>query len=955
MTTPKKKLIEVALPLEAINAASSREKSIRHGHPSTLHLWWARRPLAACRAVLFGQLVDDPSAWPERFPTAADQQRERARLHRLIETLVTWEASTDEHVLDAARFEIARSLAWGRGEEPPTKPADVRAYLLEHSSPVYDPFCGGGSIPLEAQRLGLKAIASDLNPVAVMITKALVEFPPKFAGLPPVNPDARAEGVNGTWQKKGAEGLAEDVRWYGRWMRDEAERRIGHLYPKAKLPDGGEATVIAWLWARTVKSPNPAARGARVPLVASFMLSTKSEKEVWVEVIRDGDAPDGYCFAVRTRAEHGKPPAEATDGTVNRRGARCALTDVPIPFSYIRTEGKAGRMGVRLFAVVAEGQRSRVYLSPTDEHVEAAAKAEPEWRPDQPLPDNPRDFKTPNYGLTTFGDLFTDRQLVALTTFSDLVGEARAKVLADARAAGRAPDPTPLAEGGSGAQAYADAVAVYLGLVASKEAVFVTTQARWRAGEGKSAPGFGRQALPMVWDFTEVNPFAEAGGELLGIVKAASGVLSRFPIVQGSYATQADATQGTPEDGVFINTDPPYYDNIGYADLSDYFYVWMRRSMRHLFPQEFSTVLVPKAGELVATPYRFDGGANEAERFFLDGMTAAIGHLNRSSINGVPVTIYYAFKQSEIEREGVVSTGWATFLEGVVRSGFQVDGTWPVRTENRTRQIAMGTNALASSIVLVCRKRADAAPTVSRAEFLRALRRELPPALATLQQAAIAPVDMAQASIGPGMAVFSRYAAVLEADDAPMTVKTALALINQFLDEYLAEQEGEFDSHSRFAITWFEQHGFAEGKYGEAEVLAQARDVAVAGVVAAGLIRAGGGKVRLLRRDELDQAWDIRTDDRVTVWECCQHLIRRHDGEGVDGAARLLKSMGHYGELARDLAYRLFQLCERKKWAEEARAYNALVVAWPDIVKRLDEVSADPLPGRDGRQAEFAL
>src|ERR1700688_1148083 len=302
---PRKKLIEVSIPLEAINVASAREKAIRHGHPSTLHLWWARRPLAACRAVLFAQLVDDPSSWPDRFPTENDQDAERKRLHKVIERLVPWEASNDEAILNEARWEIARSVAWGQGEEPP--PNDdgkaILDYLQTKAPPVYDPFCGGGSIPLEAQRLGLRAYGSDLNPVAVLISKALVEIPPKFAGKPPVNPKAQAElKRGGKWNGKGAQGLAEDVRYYGQWMRDEAEKRIGHLYPKAKLPDGSEATVIAWLWARTVRSPDPAARGAMVPLVSSFMLSTKDSKKTWVEPVIDPAAPEGYRFEVKTGA-----------------------------------------------------------------------------------------------------------------------------------------------------------------------------------------------------------------------------------------------------------------------------------------------------------------------------------------------------------------------------------------------------------------------------------------------------------------------------------------------------------------------------------------------------------------------------------------------------------------------------------------------------------------------------
>ena len=809
----RKKLIEIALPLEAINAASAREKAIRHGHPSTLHLWWARRPLAACRAVLFSQLVDDPSSWPERFPTEDDQRRERERLHRLIERLVPWEASNDERVLDEARFEIARSLAWGRGEEPPPakNPEAVRKYLLEHAPPVYDPFCGGGSIPLEAQRLGLRAYGSDLNPVAVMITKALVEFPPKFAGLPPVNPESRKKLANGgAWNAKGAQGLAEDVRYYGRWMRDEAKKRIGHLYPDVELPDGSKATVIAWLWARTVACPNPACR-ARMPLVGSFFLSTKSGKQAWVEPQIDRALqPPKITFRIASgnpdpeRSKQlalGSGYAGKSAGKKAKAAFRCvACGQGPVKGDYIDKEAGAGRMAAMPLAVVAEGKRGRVYLEPVAEEIDAVLrsthqyicsnKLEKEFPAQECRGTFASNAQGRRYCFKTFADYFTPRQLVALTTFSDLVLEARTKALEDARAAGMAPDPTPLADGGTGAQAYADALAVYLAFGVDKASTRNCSLTIWEPGMGRLAGAMGRQALPMQWAYAETNPLAGAGGDIAGTAVSVAEVIEQVGFGCAVEVSTANAADGPPPPGnTIVVTDPPYYDNISYADLSDFFYVWLRPILRDIAPRELATVLVPKSEELVATPYRFNS-KGEAERFFMDGMARAIAKMASATIEAAPVTIYYAFKQAEIEKEGVVSTGWASFLEAILEAGFQVDGTWPMRTE-ATNALKKSVNALASSIVLVCRKRPAEAPSLTRGEFLRALRAELPAALHTLQEAAIAPVDMAQASIGPGMAVFSRYKEVLEADDRPMSVREALRIINAELDEYLARQEGE--------------------------------------------------------------------------------------------------------------------------------------------------------------------
>ena len=940
-----KKLIEVALPLDAINKACAREKSIRHGHPSTLHLWWARRPLAAARAVIFSQMVDDPSAHPDLFKTEQAQETERQRLFRIIEDLVIWENTTNETVLQAARDEIWKS--WRR-----TCAANLdhpRAKELFNGTVLpafHDPFAGGGALPLEAQRLGLESYASDLNPVAVLINKAMIEIPPKFAGRAPVNPDARNTKELIVRQWRGAQGLAEDVRHYGQWMRDEAQKRIGHLYPQIEVTDemikvrpdlkkyvGQKLTVIAWLWARTVKSPNPAFATVDVPLASTFMLSTKEGKEAYVEpVIENG----GYRFSVKV----GKPKdAEgAKNGTsAGKRAAfKCVMSGTPLSYDYIRAEGQAARMGARLMAIVAEGDRGRVYLAPTPEMEAVALTAKPEWRPDVALPVNPRDFKTPNYGLMTFADLFTPRQLVALTTFSGLVGEAREIIKRDALVAGMSKDGKALNDGGVGAAAYADAVGVYLAFALDKVVDRGSSLGRWDPTPTQSGiiNTFSRQALPMTWDFAESNPLGDASGNYRGAVDlVAKALLSASLTAVSGHAAQDDAAAQVVSMNKVISTDPPYYDNIGYADLSDFFYVWLRRSQHSAFPDLFATLAVPKAEELVATPYRH-GSKEKAETFFLDGMTQAMHRLAEQAHAAFPVTIYYAFKQAESDGgDGTTNTGWDTFLAAVIEAGFAISGTWPMRTELGNRMIGSGTNSLASSIVLVCSPRSATAPTATRREFITALKSELPQALAHLQRGNIAPVDLAQAAIGPGMAVYTRYAKVLDAEGKRLTVREALAIINQTLDEALAEQEGDFDADSRWALVWFDQSGFAEGEYGVAEQLSKSKNTSVSGMVEAVIIESKRGKVRLLRPTELPANWDPATDTRLTAWETVHHLIRALDSGGEVAAAALLAKLGTNAEIARELCYRLYTMCERKKRSAEALAYNGLVQCWPELLK----------------------
>lgn len=937
--TPKK-LIEVALPLDAINEASAREKSIRHGHPSTLHLWWARRPLAAARAVIFAQMVNDPGYQQgDGFKYGVNKEKaaiERERLFKIIEDLVKWENTNNEEVLSRARAEIWRS--WRETcELNKDHPQAAELFNPEKLPAFHDPFAGGGALPLEAQRLGLESYASDLNPVAVTINKAMIEIPPKFAGRPPVGPrlkeDKQAK-LSEDWS--GAKGLAEDVRRYGAWMREEAKKRIGHLYPPVEVtqemvlerPDlkpylGEKLTVIAWIYARTVKSPNPAFSHADVPLASTFILSSKAGKEAYVEPVIDGDT---YRFKVKT----GSPPEKAQNGTTagKRGGFYCLLSGSPMDYGYIREEGSNGRMAAKLMAIVADGARGRVYLNPTEDHEKVINDAVPEWMPETPLHGKCR-VNVSNYGMDVYGDLFTPRQLVALTTFSDLVSDAITKVRADAIATGMANDGVGLAAGGTGAQAYAEAVGVYLAFAEDKCSDYWSSICTWHNSGEKMRNTFGRQAIPMTWDYAEANPMCESSGNWMAMVDWSWKALAHTPASHNGFALQADAQTQNISSSKLVSTDPPYYDNIGYADLSDFFYVWLRKSLRPIFPNLFATVAVPKAEELVATAYRH-GGKAEAEKFFLDGMTSAMHSLAVQAHPSFPVTIYYAFKQSESDDEsGTSSTGWETFLEAVLRAGFALTGTWPMRTELGNRMISSGTNALASSIVLVCRKRSDDAVTVSRREFLRELNAALPQALLDMTRGGVnspvAPVDLSQAIIGPGMAIFSQYAAVLEADGKPMSVRTALQLINRFF------AEDDFDHDTQFCLHWFDSVGWASGKFGDADVLARAKGTSVGGLVEAGVAESSGGNLRLLRWAELPSDWTPETDTRLPIWEALHHLIRALNQDGESAAGSLLARIPGKAESIRSLAYRLYTLCERKGWAEEARAYNELVTAWNGI------------------------
>jgi putative DNA methylase len=799
--------------------------------------------------------------------------------------------------------------------------------------------------------------------VAVTINKAMIEIPPKFAGRAPGGPALESEkgtGKKGTrdafeeWP--GARGLAEDVRRYGAWMRAEAEKRIGHLYPKievtaemvAERPDlkpyqGEKLTVIAWLWARTVRSPNPAFAEVEVPLASTFVLSSKEGKQAYVQpVIEGGD----YRFTVRV----GEPDDAAEAGTKAKgRGANflCLMSGTPISGDYIKTEGKAGRMGARLMAIVAEGVRGRIYLGPTEAHETIGANAMPLWKPDVEFFQQALGFRVGNYGMTCWSHLFTPRQLVALETFSDLIQGATSRCEQDALASGMPDDGFGLSQQGNGAKAYSEAVGVYLGLGISRLADAQNALCQWGPSADQTQHLFRRQAIPMVWDFSESSVFSNAAGDFVTSIGSMCRAIDKSSAGLAGFVAHADAQTQTISTNKVVSTDPPYYDNIGYADLSDFFYVWLRKSLRPIYPDLYATVEVPKAEELVATPGRH-GTKSEAENFFLVGMTQAMHKIAVQAHPSFPVTIYYAFKQTDTDViNGTHSTGWETFLQAVLKAGFSITGTWPMRTERDARSRGIGSNALASSIVLVCRQRAKDAPTIGRRAFIRELNAALPDALDEMTRGGVnspvAPVDLSQAIIGPGMAIFSQYSAVLEADGSQMSVKTALQLINRFL------AEDDFDHDTQFCLAWFEQQGWATGKFGDADVLARAKGTSVSGLADAGVLDSSGGHLRLLRWAELDATWSPEADVRTPVWEALHQLIRALNRDGESAAGALLARMPARAEPIRALAYRLYTLCERQGWAEEARAYNELVTAWGSVETAAAE------SGPVGQQTQFDL
>ena len=875
--------------------------------------------------------------------TKEDAQKERERLFGIIRELVKWENTNNEEILKIARKEIRKS--WSETCE---MNKGVAGFDPDKLPAFHDPFAGGGAIPLEAQRLGLESYATDLNPVAVMINKASIEIPSRFSGRAPVGPIIKgdqvdARGIDG-WSS--THGLAEDIRRYGYWMKKEAQAKIGHLYPKVLIDEkivahrkdlekylGRELTVISWIWARTVKSPNPAFSDSHVPLVSSYILSSKKGKEAYVSPeVNQGN----YTFNVFA----GIPEdiKEAKKGTKTSRGAnfKCLLSETPISSDYIKDEGKANRLSAKLMAVVLEGDRERVYLAPSQEMEEIALNVETTWKPNTPLPNDPRNFWVVNYGLDTFGDLFTPRQLSALKTFVDIIKQVKEKVTSDAINSGWANDDVSIESGGSGAKAYGEAVSVYLSFLVGQMANHNSTICGWNSTNAQMRSVFSKQSISMTWDYAESNIFCNSSGSFQNLYERLIKGLFALPANSNGFAKQESALKPTISPSRIISTDPPYYDNIAYADLSDFFYIWFRACLRDIFPDICNSISTPKEEELTALPYR-RGGKDNAEQFFLSGMKKALTNIKESSTDSYPVTLYYAFKQSDTTEDGTTSAGWVTFLEAIIGAGFIISGTWPLRSERRGRMISIGTNALASSIVLVCEKRDQEAISISRREFLRELTDELPDALDAMiggkeGASPIAPVDLAQAAIGPGMAVFSRYSGILEADGSKVSVHDALVLINKSIDEYFSEAEGEMDSDTRFCIDWFQTYGFTQAEFGQADVLARAKGTTVDGLAYAGVLESGGGKVRLFRYSEYPEDWNPLKDNRLPVWEALHQLIRALREGGESEAGKLLGLMADRMEPIRQLAYRLYTLCERKGWAEEARAYNELIASWHGTV-----------------------
>lgn len=908
-----KKLIEVALPLEAINKESAREKSIRHGHPSTLHLWWARRPLAAARAVIWASIIDDPSSHPELFPDEESQVKERQRLFSIIEKMVVWDNMSNEEVMETARKEIMKAT----NNNPPS---------------LLDPFAGGGTIPSEAQRLGLVANAHDLNPVAVMINKATIEIPPKFVGNKPVNPNSEnLLSVGGSWS--GIHGMIEDVLYYGNWIKEKAYEEIGHMYPLVEVPKeqgGGKTNAVAWIWAHTVKCPNPAC-GCEMPLANGFTLSKKKGNEAYVEPILDSHAKK---ITYGLRMGGGKP----TNEPKLSRGAnfRCVLCGEATTPDYIKTEALSGRMGSTLIGIIGEGKKKRVFAAPNEEQILAANVEKPLEYPTGKLSDDRRALWTPLYGLDTFDKLFTNRQLITMTTLSRLVKDVQPIIETDAIKAGLKDDHVSLASGGYGAKAYSEAIAIYLGFAVDREANYCSSQNGWSGDFIIQV--FGRQGIPMAWDYAESNPFSNSTGNFSGAVKWVADAMENLPVNAQGIARQHDAQSDCGLRNIMISTDPPYYDNIGYADLSDYFYIWMRNSLRDIYPELFGTMLVPKAEELVAIPYRFDGDSSKAKAFFENGMLETCKMLHRYANEDYPISIYYAYKQSDTDKdEKTASTGWETMLSAIIEAGLTITGTWPIHTERETG-LKAHVNALASSIVLICRKRSENAPQTTRRNLVGALRRELRPALKKLQESNIAPVDLAQSAIGPGMSVFSQYRRVLEADGTKMSVRSALQIINEEVDLYFNEQIGSMDSASRFCVDLYTQCAYNDIRYGEAEVLATAKGTSIPMMASHGVLYAKGGVLHLVERNDLPERVDTNESN---IWLLTQQLTLAMAKGGVNACAEIVAAMfGSNAEYAKDLAYRLYTIAERKGWATEAYAYNNLVVAWPDIQSRAAELKA---------------
>ena len=927
----RRKLIETDWPLNDISRQSVKEKALTHGHPQTLHRWWARRPLAACRAALFASIVDDPGDCYDEFPDEEAVSRKRRSLNDLITQLVQWKRTDDKspsnrELMGKVRYEIARSIARNHGDTLPETTEEAETYLTENRNlaTVYDPFCGGGSVPHEAQRLGLDAIASDQNPVAVLITKALVQFSHPYVNRHPINSEAnKLEARDGrrrpkrpvTW--RGASGLADDLRFYGKWILNKARERIGHFYPDVDIPGGSTATTTAWIWANTITCSNVACR-ATIPLLKSYQLTAKGEKH-WVKPSVSPLEGTVEFSVQRTKVGVPEQPTMRGDSVV------CLACDQPSPLDYVREEARSKRLGTQMMAIVSHSGPNRHFAAPTENHIDKAMSARPDFGfvPSGSLPSEALGFSIQNYGFTQWRDLYTNRQLLTITTLSMLIDEVVEIIVRD-----------------GGEQAYAETIKTYLALALGRTAETNCRFTRWVNTGDKVAGVFGRQTLNMVWDFAEPNIFSNRTQCWTNQVNWVAKVLERLPkdTVPGNvYLGDASSPSQAISDAIVI-TDPPYYDNIGYADLSDFFYVWLRPLLKDIHPKLFTGISVPKHNQIVAAPL-FD----DPRQHFADRLSQALVRIHDSSAREYPSSIFYAYRQKENGNADSSLTGWHAMLDSLVKAGFKVVGTWPIRTEHSGRLRSQKSNALATSVLLVCRRRHEDAPITTRGNFIAELEAELPQALDRLTRYNhIEPLDLEQAAIGPGMEVYSKYRSVETNKGEPVDVIEALQCINRVIADYIDREEGELvgdlDAPTQFCLSWVKQHGFQQGESGQAEMLAKPKGVTIDGLRdELRLLDARAGRMRIIDYNEYEPEVRIkRVSLESSIWEGCMlmaHNFGAVKGKRVHGAAQVYSRMGTNAEKVERLARILFDRFERRSESVHSRVFNDIVASWQDIVR----------------------
>lgn len=868
--TPRKKLIEVALPLEAINAACKADKDRKTGHIRNIHKWFAPMPLPALRALIFASVVDAPESEDDL----------EVLLGEVADLVESGPVPPPATILASARNRVRESL---RG-------TDLR---------ILDPFCGGGSTLVEAQRLGLPAEGSDLNPIPVLIATSLTSIPPRHRGTRSLTNPALVASP------ESLDGFLEDVRHYAHRIRSRVLDETGAMYPTA--PNGDR--VIYWWWAHAVPSPDPAFRGCLTPLTTTWWLSRRSGEQC--HLVPHADASNRTMrFSIANSGE----AAEASK-------SRCLFSDSPISYEYVREQAQRGHLHHMLLAYASDGQAGRKYWIPDEMSANAADVAAPTDLPELDIPENGLGVSVGNYSVKAWSQLFTPRQQLMLRAFSAAIADLPRAIKAD-----------------GGSEDYAKDVTTVIGLCFGKLVQASSTIVRLNVRKGpspKAEPAFARGDIQLNWDFAETNPFGGSVGDWNQVVTTslrAYGLVDSTGPAAAVYQADARGAGERHPGHYLIVSDPPYFAAIGYADLSEYFYYWLRMALRDVHPQLLSTLGVPKTTELIASPGRH-GGRHAAAKYFVDGFTETFRRLAQVGSPQHPMVIVYAQQQKEQKASGVATTGWEAMLEAIIAADLSITGTWPIWGTGSARMRAHGSNSLASYIVMVCRPAAADRAAASRREFVATLRAELPQAIRHLQKGSVAPVDFAQAAIGPGMSVFTRYARVVDAEGQSLRVRDALSIINSALDEVLAEQEGDFDADSRWALAWFEQNGFGEGDYGVAETLSKAKNTSVDGLRQAGILASARGKVRLLKPSELPDSWDPLTDTRLTTWEMVHHLIRAYESDGEAGAAALVAKLGGNAETARELCYRLYALSERKSRTAEATAYNALVQSWPEIVR----------------------